>query len=194
MTLDRAKGGLGIGLAIVKYLVEMHGGTVTAASGGPGTGSEFVVRLPAVRSGAGSSEGQQRPQPDYDSGNDRSLRVLVVDDNMDSADLQATLLHHSGHDVQTAYEGTTALKVATEFRPDVVLLDIGLPEIDGYEVAWRIRQESTLDGVVLIAMTGYGQAEDLQRSRAAGFDHHLVKPAEFAELQKILAAVSAMRA
>ncbi|MEX2122703.1 MAG: PAS domain S-box protein [Woeseia sp.] len=188
MTLDRSEGGLGIGLALVKYLVEMHGGTVTAESGGPGTGSEFVVRLPAVKS---SATGKQQPsQTDRNARNDHSLRILVVDDNRDSADLQATLLHHNGHDVRTAYEGPGALTVAREFQPDVILLDIGLPEIDGYEVAYRIRQEPTLDGVVLIAMTGYGQPEDLQRTSAAGFDHHIVKPAEFAGLQRLLASVT----
>jgi CheY-like chemotaxis protein len=123
------------------------------------------------------------------AGNDQALRVLVVDDNRDSADLQATLLHHNGHQVETAYDGVDALKVALRFRPDVILLDIGLPEIDGYEVAYRIRQHDILNGVVLIAMTGYGQAEDRQRSQAVGFDYHLVKPAEFSDLLGILASV-----
>jgi CheY-like chemotaxis protein len=122
------------------------------------------------------------------------LRILVVDDNRDSADLQATLLRYHGHEVKTAYDGTGGLKVALRFRPEVILLDIGLPEIDGYEVAYRIRQQDVLRDVVLIAMTGYGQPEDRQRSLAVGFDHHLVKPAEFAELQGILASVDGVAA
>jgi len=189
-TLDRATGGLGIGLALVKYLVEMHGGSVTARSNGPGTGSEFIVRLPALPSGAPAVEFGQAPPPGMgaDAAED-SLRVLVVDDNRDSADLQATLLHHNGYKVKTAYDGTDALQIALRFRPDAILLDIGLPEIDGYEVAYRVRQQDALKDVVLIAMTGYGQPEDRQRSEAVGFDHHLVKPAEFSELQAILASV-----
>ncbi|HEX6260876.1 MAG TPA: PAS domain S-box protein, partial [Woeseiaceae bacterium] len=193
-TLDRAKGGLGIGLALVKYLVEMHGGSVEARSAGPGTGSEFVVRLPLVQASDRPGETPQPPLSDSSNGTDHSLRVLVVDDNRDSADLQATLLHHNGHEVRTAYDGTDALKVALQFVPDVVLLDIGLPEIDGYEVAYRIRQQDVLSRVVLIAMTGYGQPEDRLRSQAVGFDHHLVKPAEFAELQAILASVRETKA
>ena len=193
-TLDRATGGLGIGLALVKYLVEMHGGSVTARSNGPGTGSEFIVRLPALTSGAPAVEFGQAPPPGMgaDAAED-SLRVLVVDDNRDSADLQATLLHHNGYKVKTAYDGTDALEIALRFRPDAILLDIGLPEIDGYEVAYRVRQQEALKDVVLIAMTGYGQPEDRQRSEAVGFDHHLVKPAEFAELQAILASLKEAR-
>jgi len=192
-TLDRAKGGLGIGLALVKYLVEMHGGSVTARSDGPGTGSEFIVRLP-LASGEPGAECQHPLQPGMgaDAAED-SLRVLVVDDNRDSADLQATLLHHNGYQVKTAYDGTDALEVALRFRPDAILLDIGLPEIDGYEVAYRVRQQAALNGVALIAMTGYGQPEDRQRSEAVGFDYHLVKPAEFSELQEILKSVSEAR-
>jgi len=187
--LDRSKGGLGIGLALVKYLVEMHGGSVTAASGGPGAGSEFVVRLPAVVS-ATSTGNEERPAAGSTAAGRPSLRILVVDDNRDSADLQATLLEHIGHEVRTAYEGNGALQAAAEFQPDVILLDIGLPQMDGYEVAYRIRQEPTLGGVVMIAMTGYGQSEDMQRTKAAGFDHHMLKPAEFAELQRLLAHIS----
>jgi PAS domain S-box-containing protein len=192
-TLDRAKGGLGIGLALVKYLVEMHGGSVTARSDGPGTGSEFIVRLP-LASGEPAAECEQPLPPGMgaDAAED-SLRVLVVDDNRDSADLQATLLHHNGYKVKTAYDGTDALEIALRFRPDAILLDIGLPEIDGYEVAYRVRQQKALNSVVLIAMTGYGQPEDRQRSEAVGFDYHLVKPAEFSELQAILKSVSEAR-
>jgi PAS domain S-box-containing protein len=193
-TLDRGQGGLGIGLALVKYLVEMHGGTVAAQSAGPGKGSEFIVRLPVAESSVRSSDVAEPSETEVVAGRDHALRVLVVDDNRDSADLQATLLHHNGHQVETAYDGVDALNVALRFRPDVILLDIGLPGIDGYEVAYRIRQHDILNGVVLIAMTGYGQAEDRQRSQAVGFDYHLVKPAEFSDLLGILASVSESRA
>jgi PAS domain S-box-containing protein len=193
-TLDRSQGGLGIGLALVKYLVEMHGGTVAARSAGPGTGSEFIVRLPLADSSGRLSAITEPAGAGLAAGSEHALRVLVVDDNRDSADLQAMLLHHNGHQVEAAYNGADALKAALRFRPDVILLDIGLPEIDGYEVAYRIRQQEVLNGVVLIAMTGYGQPEDRQRSQAVGFDHHLVKPAEFSELRGILASVAEARA
>jgi two-component system CheB/CheR fusion protein len=193
-TLDRGQGGLGIGLALVKYLVEMHGGTVAARSAGTGTGSEFIVRLPLADSSGRSSAMTEPSEAEVAVGGERALRVLVVDDNRDSADLQATLLHHNGYQVEAAYNGADALKAALRFRPDVILLDIGLPEIDGYEVAYRIRQHDVLKGIVLIAMTGYGQPEDRQRSQAVGFDHHLVKPAEFSQLQALLASVAGARA
>jgi CheY-like chemotaxis protein/two-component sensor histidine kinase len=193
-TLDRGQGGLGIGLALVKYLVEMHGGTVAARSAGAGLGSEFIVRLPTAGSGARSSEPAEPAEQNVAPAPEPGLRVLVVDDNRDSANLQATLLRHNGHQVETAYDGVNALSVALRFRPNVILLDIGLPEIDGYEVAWRIRQQDVLKGVVLVAMTGYGQPEDRRRSLAVGFDHHLVKPTVFADLQEILASVAALPA
>jgi PAS domain S-box-containing protein len=192
-TLDRAKGGLGIGLALVKYLVEMHGGSVQAKSDGPGTGSEFIVRLPAVAADEQAKRILQDALAAEGGVQEHALRVLVVDDNRDSADLQAALLQHNGHKVMTAYNGRDALEVAVSFRPEVILLDIGLPEVDGYEVAYRVRQQPELDGVVLVAMTGYGQPEDRQRSQAVGFDHHLVKPAEFADLQNILTSVRDMK-
>ena len=192
-TLDRGQGGLGIGLALVKYLVEMHGGTVAARSAGTGKGSEFTVRLPVTGSSSRPSPAMQPAGTEDTPGNEGALRVLVVDDNRDSADLQATLLRHNGHQVETAYDGSAVLEVALRFRPNVILLDIGLPEIDGYEVAYRIRQHDVLNDVVLVAMTGYGQPEDRRRSQAVGFDHHLVKPAEFSELRAILASVAGRR-
>lgn len=193
-TLDRGQGGLGIGLALVKYLVEMHGGTVAARSAGTGKGSEFVVRLPVTGSSSRPGRASQPAGTEDTPAKEGALRVLVVDDNRDSADLQATLLRYNGHHVETAYDGSDALRVALRFRPNVVLLDIGLPEIDGYEVAYRIRQHDILKDVVLVAMTGYGQPEDRLRSQAVGFDHHLVKPAEFSELRAILASVAGQRA
>ena len=199
-TLDRAQGGLGIGLALVKYLVGMHGGTVAAFSDGRGKGSEFIVRLPAIAPPASlvSSENDARSAEAEGAGRVggkfcAALRVLVVDDNKDTADVQAALLQHSGYQVRTAYDGMKAVETAAAFQPHVILLDIGLPEIDGYEVAWRIREDESLRHIVLIAMTGYGQAEDVRRSQAAGFDHHLVKPAAFADLHRVLAKVGEER-
>jgi len=155
-SLDRSQGGLGIGLALVQRLVEMHGGTVTASSV-LGQGSEFVVRLPVVS--------PPEPQPSLPptekaQPTGRSLRVLVVDDNVDTVTTLAMLVKESGHDVRTAYDGSAVLEAALDYRPNVVLLDIGLPGLDGFEVAKRLRQQPTLKNVVLVAMTGYGQEGD----------------------------------
>ena len=186
-SLDRSQGGLGIGLCLVQRLVEMHGGKVEVNSA-LGQGSEFVVRLPVIKTPA-----TEPPSPSKDSAESRgpSLRVLVVDDNMDAAQSLGLLLEQSGHEVQTAYDGPTALKIALEFRPNVMLLDIGLPGIDGFEVAKRLRQQPQLGSVVLVALTGYGQITDIERSRNAGFNHHLVKPANLAKVLQILATVPA---
>jgi PAS domain S-box-containing protein len=186
----RSQGGLGIGLCLVHRLVEMHGGTVEAYSA-LGQGSEFVVRLPTVVSPA-----SQPPSPAKEAAEPTgpSLRVLVVDDNVDTAQSLAMLLKVSGHQVRIAHTGPTALEAALDYRPNVVLLDIGLPEMDGYEVAKRIRQRPFLQNVVLVAMTGYGQDTDRQRSQEVGFNAHLVKPADFGKVQQILATVSAKTA
>ena len=182
-SLDRSQGGLGVGLALVQRLVEMHGGTVTAASV-LGAGSEFVVRLPVVS----SPKPQAIPSTRAPSlSRDSSLRVLVVDDNVDTVATLAMLVQESGHDVRTVYEGTSVVEVALDYRPNVVLLDIGLPGLNGFEIAKRIRQQPALQKVVLVAMTGYGQESDRQRSHEAGFDHHLVKPGDFGRLLEILA-------
>ena len=185
-SLDRSQGGLGIGLCLVQRLVELHGGTVEANSV-VGQGSEFVVRLPLLLA-------SMTPSPsafiEPTNPNQAGCTVLVVDDNVDSAQSLAMLLEVSGHVVRVAYDGPTGLEAALADRPDVVLLDIGLPGLTGIEVAKRIRREPTLETSVLIAVTGYGQQEDRQRSRDAGFDHHLAKPADFAELQRILARVA----
>ncbi len=185
-SLDRSQGGLGIGLALVHRLVEMHHGRVDAYSV-LGQGSEFIVRLPMVPIPTSSLE-TTTTEPATPAG--PSLRVLVVDDNRDTADSIALLLEASGNAVRTAYDGPTALAAALECRPHVMLLDIGLPRMDGYEVARRVRQESALQNVTLVALTGYGQELDRQRSLKAGFDHHLVKPADFEKLQQILATVA----
>jgi PAS domain S-box-containing protein len=185
-SLDRSQGGLGIGLALVQRLVELHKGRVEAHSS-LGQGSEFVVRLPlaptqAPRPPAAPEETAKPTGP--------SLRVLVVDDNVDAAETLGMLLRASRHDVRTAQDGPTAVEAAIDYRPDVALLDIGLPGLDGFEVAKRLRRLPILRNVVLVAMTGYGQEADRRRSREAGFDHHLVKPARFEQIQEILAAVS----
>ncbi len=182
-TPDRSQGGLGIGLALVKSLVALHGGRVAAHSAGPNQGSEFVVRLPLLE--AAQPEAQQ-PQERADDG---ALRVLVVDDNADAAQMLATLLEAHGHAVSVEYDGTSGLARALRERPEVMLLDIGLPDMDGHELARRLRASADTAGALLIALTGYGQSEDRERTRAAGFDRHLVKPADLSELLRILAAV-----
>ena len=185
--LKRSQGGLGIGLSIVKRLVEMHGGSVEARSDGDGKGSEFVVRLPVDLSAVGHPPVDEpkavRPTA--------CCRILVVDDNLDSAESLAMLLTIMGNEVVTAHDGLEALAVAAAFRPDVMLLDIGLPALDGYEVCRRIRQQAWGKGMALFALTGWGQEEDRRRSLAAGFDAHLVKPVLPATLETLLAGVPA---
>jgi len=184
-SLDRSQGGLGIGLCLVQRLVEMHGGKVEVASV-LGQGSEFVVRLPALPAPA-SPPASTVEEPTEPAG--PSLRVLIVDDNLDSAKSLGTLLKWSGHDVRMAYDGPTAVEATLDYRPNVVLLDIGLPGFDGFEVAKRLRQQSARSSFLLVAMTGYGQQSDHQRSRDSGFDHHLVKPVSYEKVQQILATV-----
>ena len=187
---DRSQGGLGIGLALVKRLVEMHEGTIGVSST-VGQGSEFVVTLALDRPMLLSRK-TEPPQTEIAKPTGAVLRILVVDDNVDAATALEMLLRASGHLVQVAHTGPTGLAAALDFRPDVVLLDIGLPELDGWKVAKRIRQQSILRNIVLVAMTGYGLNTDRRRSQKAGFEHHLVKPVDFAELRQILAAVSEM--
>jgi PAS domain S-box-containing protein len=182
--LDRAEAGLGVGLTLVERLVRRHGGSVAAASEGPGRGSEFVVRLPLLERAPARPA---RPAPEAEAPLTGRRRVLVVDDNADSAGTMAVLLRLWGHEARSAEDGEAALAIAKEFRPEAVLLDIGLPQIDGYEVARRLRALPELEGVLLIAMTGYGQEQDRRRARRAGFDHHLVKPADPEELRRLLA-------
>jgi len=187
--LDRSQGGLGIGLTLVRNLVEMHGGSVEALSAGSGHGSEFVIHLPVAL------QEKERVEIKVAENFNRtaqsvSLRILVVDDNLDSAESLALLLQFGGHDVRMAHEGQAALDTAVAFLPHVVVLDIGLPKMDGYEVARRLRQQPAIMNSSLVALTGYGQDEDRQRSKDAGFDHHLVKPVDPTELQALLEVIA----
>lgn len=179
----RSEGGLGIGLTLAKQLAEMHGGQLFAASAGLGQGSEFTLRLPAAK-------GATAPQPPTKQSLPRlarqSSRILVVDDNVDTANGMAKLLSLLGHDVKTAHNGETAIEVAREQRPEVILLDIGLPRLDGYQVVRQLRQEPYCKTALIIAVSGYGQEEDRRKSQEAGFDHHLVKPVDFDTLISLL--------
>ncbi|MFL6198029.1 MAG: ATP-binding protein [Thermoanaerobaculia bacterium] len=186
-SLARSEGGLGIGLTLVRSLVEMHGGSVEAHSPGLGQGSEFVVRLPA-RLPAEKSAPMPEPEVPFSS---RGLRVLVVEDNVDAAESLSALLRLWGHEVRMVHDGLAALDAAREQHPEVVLLDIGLPGLDGYQVAKRLREDPSMDGALLVAMTGYGQPEDRRRSREAGIHHHFVKPVEPFVLRTLLSNLGA---
>jgi len=183
--IERSQGGLGIGLTLVKRLVELHGGSVEARSGGPGLGAEFIVRLPERMADAGAPvtmaalpEGTAPPK----------RRILVADDNCDAADSLAVMLRIAGHEVRTAYDGQQALDVAETFKPSLALLDLGMPRLNGYDTARRLRETEYGRDAVIIALTGWGQPEDRNRSLAAGFDHHLVKPVDPSMLERLLAA------
>lgn len=181
-SIDRSLGGLGIGLAIVKNLVTMHGGSVEAQSPGPGLGSSFIIRLPAISATAAAA----KPKHNALQGTDRSSRVLIVDDNEDAAALLAEILGEIGYECTIAYDGPRALEIAKQASFDSVLLDIGLPAMDGYEVARHLRELPGGEAVKLVAITGYGQYNDKQRSLEAGFDHHLVKPVDIRQLTGLL--------
>jgi signal transduction histidine kinase/CheY-like chemotaxis protein len=176
--IDRSQGGLGLGLAIVRNLIECHGGTVAVRSEGVGRGSEFIVRLPASQTPASFAAPLQRSAAATVSPLARTQRprILVVDDNEDGVAMLAHMLVTRGYETRVAHDGPSALQLAAQFRPQVALLDIGLPVMDGYELAAHLRSIPELDGLQLIALTGYGQESDHERSRAAGFHHHLVKP------------------
>jgi CheY-like chemotaxis protein/anti-sigma regulatory factor (Ser/Thr protein kinase) len=183
---ERGQGGLGIGLTLAKRLVDMHGGTIDARSEGPGRGSEFVVRLPtsALRPAAGPRATSQEPIAAQ-----ASQRVLVVDDNEDAADSMAMLLQLLGVNTHVVYNGPDALKALVSYQPTVVLLDIGMPGMDGKEVARRIRQYPTGRSITVIALTGWGQEEDRRRTMAAGFDFHMIKPADINTLRAMLTSL-----
>ena len=181
-SLDRSQGGLGIGLTLVHRLVEMHGGTVEARSEGLGKGSEFIVRLPTLPEPAGGARGETARVIETVG---RNLNILVVDDNVDEAQSLSLVLKMYGHQVKTAYNGPAALDAARMYQPDVVLLDIGLPEMDGYEVARRL-PEAVQERPLLIAVTGYGQEENRRRAIEAGFDQYLIKPVDLDRLHQLL--------
>lgn len=188
-SLDRSQGGLGIGLTLVRRLIEMHGGRVEAFSEGAGRGSEFVVRLPAlpVTNGhqPGSGHSGASPSPNQNA----SFRVLVVEDNIDSAQMMAFMLRLDGYEVSVIHDGSDAHNAARAFRPSVILCDIGLPGLNGYEVAAQLRTDADLKDIRLVALTGYGQEEDRRRSRDAGFDFHLIKPVDPVVLGELLASI-----
>ena len=183
-SLDRSQGGLGVGLTLVRRLVELHGGTVEAASEGPGRGSQFRIRVPCVSEAVGADDAAANEPVGAPL---IGCRVLVVDDNHDAAEAAAVFLAMAGHEVKAVGDGGEALACAPVFAPDVVVLDIGLPGMDGYEVARRLRGVAETRSSLLIALTGYGQRGDRERARAAGFDHHLTKPAEPDELLSLIA-------
>jgi CheY-like chemotaxis protein len=188
-SLAHSEGGLGIGLTIVKRIAEIHGGRVEAYSEGLGHGSEFIVRVPLALPPSIRPESAPPESAEIVS-DSKILRVLVVDDNHDSADTVAMLLRRTGHEVRVAYSGEEALEEGPEFRPDIVVLDLGLPEMDGYEIARLLRQDPQVKNSRFIALSGYGQQSDRERSRTEGFDAHLVKPASFEKLEEVLRRIS----
>jgi CheY-like chemotaxis protein len=189
-SLAHSQGGLGLGLNLVQRLVELHGGSVTAASAGLDQGSEFTVRLPLLPVEHVTIASTSEPVSAGACDAAVKFRILVVDDNIDGAESLAVLLRMSGHEVITVACGVDALTCSTDFRPQIVILDIGLPDMDGYEVAQRLRQSPGTRYAKLIAVTGYGQDEDRQFSRQAGFDYHFLKPVDFHAINEILMTVS----
>ena len=188
---EQSLGGLGIGLSVVKRLVELHNGSIEATSVGRGQGSKFTVHLPVVEAALPKAElpNHQHEKNDYSA----NCRILVVDDNRDSADSLATVLQLMGHSIQRAYDGLEAVQAAAAFRPDVVLMDIGLPKMNGYEAAREIRKQTWGRAMSVIALTGWGTEEDKRRASEAGFDYHLTKPVEAGALEELLALIASRR-
>ncbi len=182
-SLDRRRGGLGLGLAVVKGLIEQHGGAVSASSAGPGLGATFTLRLALEPEPPALAETPNRPTP-----TDSRARILVIEDHRDAAESLRTLLEILGHEVRLAFSGREGVDAALDWKPEVVLSDIGLPEMDGYEVARRLRLEPRFSEVLMVALTGYNGEDDRRRSKDAGFDYHLVKPADVDEILRVLTA------
>jgi CheY-like chemotaxis protein len=185
-SLERSTDGLGIGLSLVDRLAQMHGGSVEARSDGPGKGAEFIVHLPVIVSAVSPLPRQET----HEKEETMTLRILVVDDSRDAAESLAMLLNLNGHSVDIANDGLVALKSAEESRPDLIFMDIGMPKLNGYDAARRIREAPWGTGITLVAISGWGQDSDREKSRAAGFDAHLVKPVEFSALDQILSQVA----
>ena len=186
-SIEKSTGGLGIGLALVKGLVEMHGGTVAAESAGQGRGSAFTVRLPLSAATPAAEPGAAEPARSAGP----ARRILVVDDNRDSAESMAEMLRLLGNEVAVAHDGLEAVEAAGRVRPEVILMDVGMPKLNGFDATRRIRGEVWGRGVVIVALTGWGQDGDRAQSRDAGCDGHLVKPVDLAELEKLLASLAA---
>jgi CheY-like chemotaxis protein/two-component sensor histidine kinase len=190
--LDRSQGGLGLGLAIVRSMVTLHGGKVEVSSAGQGLGSEFTVRLPLAKAeGVPAEASSTQAEPPKPASEAVPPRILVVDDNQDAADILADSLMLLGCEIRVAYDGPSALNIAAEFQPAVALLDIGLPVMDGYELARRLREQQPGPDLRLVAVTGYGQESDRRRSLSAGFDAHLVKPLDFDVLDSLIKRMTA---
>jgi CheY-like chemotaxis protein len=188
--IDRSHGGLGLGLTIARRLVELHGGTMTAISAGPGQGSTFIIELNLAMAADSTSTLDAAPAaPLALAGADDAIRVLVVDDNVDAAEMLAEALRIQGHQVGVAHDGPAALALVEEFQPDLALLDIGLPVMDGFDLAQRLKRRLSSHPPKFIAVTGYGQPSDRARSKQAGFDDHLVKPIDLARLNAIVSSV-----
>lgn len=188
--LDRTHGGLGIGLTLVEQLLRMHGGRVEAFSDGLGKGSRFTVTLPRAQSSAPDDQ----VQPPIQNKSSSELRILVVDDNRESAKTLAQLIDLLGHTTKTAFDGPTAIEIAAEYRPDLILMDIGMPDMNGYEACRLLRKNPALDSTVVVAQTGWSEKRHNHMSKDAGFDLHLVKPIDLSVLQDLLADVVAKRA
>jgi len=181
---SQRQSGLGVGLSVVRRLVELHGGSVRAISDGR-TGSEFVVNLPLVPGAVFGEQVNSQPEPVAV----RPKRILIIDDNADASEALAMLLANEGHEVETCLDGVSGISAAATFSPDVVLLDIGLPDMDGYEVSRRLRESGSNRNVILVAVTGYGLPSDHLRSAEAGFDHHLTKPVDYEALIRLFGAM-----
>jgi CheY-like chemotaxis protein/two-component sensor histidine kinase len=187
LSLERPQAGLGVGLTLARHLVELHGGTIHARSDGLGRGSQFIVDLPVVTQALAADAGAASKSPAAAALS--RLRVLCVDDNVDFVDSMAALLTSMGHDVRVAYDGEAGLQTAPAFAPDVMFLDIGLPKLNGYDLARRLRELPATRDALLVAITGWGQEDDKRRAKEAGFAHHMVKPADFNQIIAILASV-----
>jgi two-component system CheB/CheR fusion protein len=183
-TLARSKGGLGLGLTLVRGLVQLHGGDVSVHSKGPGHGAEFTVRLPLDE----PAEASAAPSADL-----AASRVLVIEDNLDAAEMLASLVELEGYIVKIAHDGSTGMRIARELLPDIVLCDVGLPDLTGYDVAHELKRDDALRSPLLVAVSGYAAAEDVARARAAGFDVHLAKPVTLDRLRKVLELARSQR-